>query len=185
MTLQAWMTRNQPRKAQPMTTDIPEPAPEPKRDRWTTAPDSEWLAAWAITALEAGRIELGHHLTNLAVQASRYEKTARDESVAQLLGQHRAPDRAPAPSDAPASESAGWEGIAPDETAVGLAHVAPVITPNGRCVAPTSSGMACHGVAFWDGENQGWTHMHAALDALHTPIVNPTESPFTTQRSDT
>lgn len=166
MTLQDWMTRGSTRKEQPVT-ETPEPAPEPKPNRWATAPDSDWLSAWAQIALEAGRIEMGHQLASLAVRAYRYEQHPKPL--------HAAPDPDPMAAGEDMTTQAPAIHAEPD-TAVGTATAPPAITPNGRCVMTTPGGMACHAVAFYDPGRNAWTHMDGALDQLHIPVV-PHASP--------
>jgi hypothetical protein len=160
MTLQDWMNRGSTgRKA--TVTETPEPTPiEPKTNPWTTAPDSTWLAEWALVALGAGRIELGYQLSKLAVMAQRYEAGGG--------GQHRAD---PEPTAAAADDDAPEAELAPVIPGIGIATAPPAVTPNGRCIYATTPGAECHEVAFYDPGLSRWVHLDATTDRHHPPVI--------------
>lgn len=137
------------------STATPEPA---KPNPWSAAPDSEWCAEWAMIALSVGRMELGYQLARLARMAKRCEAEVKS-----------AP---PGPPIVPGADVQETATLTYDQPATGTAAAPPVAVPSGRCNV-MFRGAECHGVAFYDGVAQRWTHMDTDLDGDHLPIVPP------------
>jgi hypothetical protein len=152
---------------------------EEQERAWATAPDSAWAAEWARVALEHGRIELGYHLSKLAVHAHRYEQANPKPNPPIVPGAEAAPVFDGLRQHLNAAAAAGVDEVADHPT--GLLHaagdlcdtataLAPVVMPNGRCKFGPPGALECHRVVFFDPAVGHWTHMDPEVDDLHAPV---------------